>query len=1615
MPQIKWTANLGTGQLGAPVLSDEGVLLIPGNVDTKLYALDKKGQRSWTFDAKDTVVASPVVDRNGLLYFGDKSGMFYALDSAGSVRWKTSLSGGVTHSATIGEDGTLYVVGDDRRLYALGPQGSVKWQQDLRGRPGNTPALADDGTIYVVAGAFLTAFRPGGSLVWQHAYEGMGELRGLAIYGSEMVVLTSYHASRVMAVQPSSGSALWTFSYYAAYGSPSLPAVAKDGTIYFTTYLGGHLYALSSSTGKERYSYTLRGGELRKPPVLDDSTHVYIVNDNVGMITLTAKAKLRWSMPDVLGCFTPAFGPDGTIYVTGNKQVYAVGQQSPYPDRLEILSGNDQSACSGSLLQQPLRVRIRDQYDAPFANQLVEFRVVSGGGSLSASTVSTGSAGMAEVRWRLGPSATAQQVEARAVYQRSPVDGSPVTFTAIAIPSEIAGVDSVNFGRVSVGKVTSAEARIWSTGNCALEIDSLRVTGSEAAAFEPDYGQPSATLTAGEDTVIRLRFTALHAGIHTAKLLVYYAGPAPLAILLRGDGECTLPQIQLVPPLAHNREVALGDTDTTSFAIRNLGCDTLLISQLGSSSPVFQIHATSLPFAIPPQAARNLTVFFAPRAVMEYSTSIRVASNDPSHPESTLLLDGRGVLPWSANLDPVDFGSVCIGSRASFALQVCNRSNGTLRAGATLEGSGPFSIASGAAVIVPPHECRSVQLDFAPTATGTATDRLALRWLGEPQLAPATLSLQGQGAQARLVGPNAMRFGILPVGSRSRVDSSLQNLGDCALSITAMQVRGPDSAAFTPDRRSLPLTIAGGQLATLGVTFAPQHAGASRAELELSNELGERVARVALVADGSAPALALANSLTFPPSSSCASTASRLAVHNTGDGTLTVSALTISGDQAADFSLAGPKLPATVPPHDSLMLDLKFTPSAPDWRTARLVVESNDPDLPRTEVALRGYANSQPDIKLSAHAVNFDSVVVGRSQVLSLTIFNRCGAPLRLAPFKISNPAFSATVAALDIDRFDSLAVPLSFRPAQSINYDAALIIDSNDPDESSLTVRLHGIGIAPDIDVIAGGQTLRLATERGEKSLQQGKRGTAPSGLTVGFSTACVADTIIQPIIVYNRGTADLTVFSLRTASKFFWMEPAGERRLKPGAQMPARLFFLPDAPRDFIDSLKIWSDDPDENPFIVPLLGKGVLPSLAARKDSLSFAEVAAGTAAQGWVNVQNLSHQCDLQVSAVRIDSDDDLAAAAFRVSGPTAFTLSPDSAQSIRVAFSPTATRAYSARLEVFYNDGRDRFSYPLNGTGARRQPKMYASTNALKFGTIPVGISKIDSSLYLRNDGSDTLRVAALDLTNSSFHLAKPFVPIVLAPGRRSASIAVMFFPTAAGRQDGELQVRTNDPHLPQYDVEMDGAGDRTDPGPPNLCISPARVTFDRVALGDSAIRLVSVTNCGDATVDLTSITGTLGDFRVTQETAKLLPQENFVLTVVFKPIAVGAREGALVLHSTAGSSSATDTLRVSGEGFALGPQKVVVHPNPFTPNGDGVNEQAIFDFSAFNLVHPTLKIFTLTGRLIRRLEDQAAAGRRQFLWDGRDDDGRIPGPGVFIYLIEEGGRKVESGHVALIR
>jgi len=91
--------------------------------------------------------------------------------------------------------------------------------------------------------------------------------------------------------------------------------------------------------------------------------------------------------------------------------------------------------------------------------------------------------------------------------------------------------------------------------------------------------------------------------------------------------------------------------------------------------------------------------------------------------------------------------------------------------------------------------------------------------------------------------------------------------------------------------------------------------------------------------------------------------------------------------------------------------------------------------------------------------------------------------------------------------------------------------------------------------------------------------------------------------------------------------------------------------------------------------------------------------------------------------------------------------------------------------------------------------------------------------------------------------------------------------------------------------------------------------------------------------------------------------------------------------------------------------EVAVEPAVFTPNGDGINDEATIRLSVFHLEGAkrlSVELFDLTGRRVRDLSELRArpSGEYRILWDGRDGGGVLVPPGIYAARV---GLETDAG------
>src|SRR5262249_8167482 len=122
------------------------------------------------------------------------------------------------------------------------------------------------------------------------------------------------------------------------------------------------------------------------------------------------------------------------------------------------------------------------------------------------------------------------------------------------------------------------------------------------------------------------------------------------------------------------------------------------------------------------------------------------------------------------------------------------------------------------------------------------------------------------------------------------------------------------------------------------------------------------------------------------------STAQNLNLMNNGSGNLIITALTITGPNASEFTLTSGPLPITLPAGSgaTASVQLFFTPTSMSARSATLVVTTNAPGGPQN-ISLSGTGIGTPKITFGTSPIPFGNQQVNTSSAPIPLVINNTG------------------------------------------------------------------------------------------------------------------------------------------------------------------------------------------------------------------------------------------------------------------------------------------------------------------------------------------------------------------------------------------------------------------------------------------------------------------------------------------------------------------------------------------------------------------------------------------------------------------------------------------------
>lgn len=335
----------------------------------------------------------------------------------------------------------------------------------------------------------------------------------------------------------------------------------------------------------------------------------------------------------------------------------------------------------------------------------------------------------------------------------------------------------------------------------------------------------------------------------------------------------------------------------------------------------------------------------------------------------------------------------------------------------------------------------SIGATFNPTKTGSSTGAITVT--DGTADSPQTVSLTGTGASAAVVSlaPSSLSFGDQVIHTTSAAQTvTLSNTGTGPLSIASISTGSGDFA----ETNDCPASLQQGGNCTINVKFVPSAKGTTAGALTITDDAAGSPQTVALSGTGTAAAVTLSqNSLSFGDEAvNSTSSPNTLTLSNTGDATLNMSDVIISGD----FAISSNTCTGSVAAGKNCAVEVTFKPTVAGVRTGTVSFSDDAAGSPQT-VALSGTGT---DFSIAPAGGSTDSAAVTAGEKATFDI--------AIAPSGLTGDvSFSCGV---------SPTGPTCAVSPSSVN------LDGTHPADITVTVATTAPSIAPPVGLAPPGPT---------------------------------------------------------------------------------------------------------------------------------------------------------------------------------------------------------------------------------------------------------------------------------------------------------------------------------------------------------------------------------------------------------------------------------------------------------------------------------------------------------------------------------------------------------------
>lgn len=326
-----------------------------------------------------------------------------------------------------------------------------------------------------------------------------------------------------------------------------------------------------------------------------------------------------------------------------------------------------------------------------------------------------------------------------------------------------------------------------------------------------------------QEVSIHLNSTGLIEGLYETDVIILSNDPnlpvveIPVSLNVTGAA-----QISATPSSLIFSDLIVGNNETKSFQLKNIGTDSLIIQSLellGLNSGMEVLNVPLLPYAIAPLQQISLQVKFSPQTDGLKNDTLIIVSNASNEDSLQLILSGQGLTPAEIGLSENSWiGQLPSGQVLLDSFYIFNSGQADLLF--NIQNSVPWLSLEPASGIVSVNDSVMIQMNISTLGVYAGSYQgsflINSNDLQQSQLS-FTMSLMVSGEPDLLSQPS-VNFGTVNVGDAGIFAYNLINSGTDSLHIDSVQFTDPVFSLGGPGS----IIIPPGQNATLSLVFVPQ-------------------------------------------------------------------------------------------------------------------------------------------------------------------------------------------------------------------------------------------------------------------------------------------------------------------------------------------------------------------------------------------------------------------------------------------------------------------------------------------------------------------------------------------------------------------------------------------------------------------------------------------------------------------------------------------------------------------------------------------------------------------------------------------------------------------------